>query len=125
AGLFGRGLNFGLEFTGGSEIRVPGIANTASYDTRAADAVTSVTKTESNLRDSKLGEGTVRVPAEMLGDGSPATTEAVKYALAGWARGRWPTTRSTRSSHLDERPGGAPHGRLRTPTRACIRRRPR
>ncbi|CAM3522958.1 protein translocase subunit SecF [Dermacoccus barathri] len=82
AGLFGRGLNFGLEFTGGSEIRVPGISNTASYDTRAADAVTSVTKTESNLRVSKLGEGTVRVQAEKLGDGTPATTEAVKNALA-------------------------------------------
>lgn len=82
AGLFGRGLNFGLEFTGGSEIRVPGITNTADYDTRAANAVQFVTKSESNLRVTKLGDDAVRVQAEKLGDGKPATTEAVKNALA-------------------------------------------
>lgn len=81
-GLFGRGLNFGLEFTGGSEIRVPGITNTANYDTRAEKAVSSVTHTQADIRVTKLGDNAVRVQAEKLGDGKPATTEAVKNALA-------------------------------------------
>ena len=42
-GLFGRGLNFGLEFTGGSELRVPGVSSTHDYDTRAEKAVRSAT----------------------------------------------------------------------------------
>lgn len=85
-GLFGRGLNFGLEFTGGSEVRIPGVVNTANYDTRAEDAVHRVTGAKTDVKVTKLGDTTIRVQSKDLGgsSGSKAadTTDKVKAALA-------------------------------------------
>jgi len=81
-GLFGRGLNFGLEFTGGSELRVPGVSSTHDYDTRAEKAVHSVTGSNADIVVTKLGSDTIRVQSEKLGNGTADATDAVKTSLA-------------------------------------------
>ena len=81
-GLFGRGLNFGLEFTGGSELRVPGVSSTHDYDTRAEKAVRSATGSNADIVVTKLGSDTIRVQSEKLGDGTADATDAVKTSLA-------------------------------------------
>ena len=35
AGLFGRGLNIGLEFKGGSEYQIPSVSNFSNFEARA------------------------------------------------------------------------------------------
>ena len=81
-GLFGRGLNFGLEFTGGSELRVPGVSSTQNFDTRAEDAVRAAGTGGSDVVVTKLGSDTIRVQSEKLGDGTADATDAVKVSLA-------------------------------------------
>lgn len=81
-GLLGRGLNFSLEFTGGSQITVPGVTNTASYDTRAESAIKSVTHSDANAVVTKLGAHTISVQTKKLGNGTAATTDNVVSALA-------------------------------------------
>ena len=81
-GLFGRGLNFGLEFTGGSELRVPGVSSTHDYDTRAEKAVRSATGSNADIVVTKLGSDTIRVQSEKLGNGTADATDAVKTSLA-------------------------------------------
>ena len=81
-GLFGRGLNFGLEFTGGSELRVPGVSSTHDYDTRAEKAVQSATGSNADIVVTKLGSHTIRVQSEKLGNGTADATDAVKTSLA-------------------------------------------
>ncbi|QQY23482.1 protein translocase subunit SecF [Dermacoccus nishinomiyaensis] len=81
-GLFGRGLNFGLEFTGGSELRVPGVSSTHDYDTRAEKAVQSATGSNADIVVTKLGSDTIRVQSEKLGNGTADATDAVKTSLA-------------------------------------------
>ena len=84
-GLFGRGLNFGLEFTGGSELRVPGVSSTANYDTRAKDAVKRTTSAGTDVSVTKLGNDTIRVQSKDLGSNGGAaseSTEKVKNELA-------------------------------------------
>lgn len=83
-GLFGRGLNFSLEFTGGSEVRVASVssAQMSDYDQRARDTVRTATGSDDNVIITKLGDNTVRVQSEKLGDGSAAATEKVREALS-------------------------------------------
>lgn len=83
-GIFGRGLNFSLEFTGGSELRVEGVSQSqmADYDQRATATVNEATGSDDNLIVTKLGDNTVRVQSEKLGDGTAAATEKVRVALA-------------------------------------------
>lgn len=83
-GIFGRGLNFSLEFTGGSEVRVASVssAQMADYDQRARDTVRQATGSDDNLIITKLGDDTVRVQSEKLGNGSAVATEQVRVALA-------------------------------------------
>ncbi|HET8599642.1 MAG TPA: protein translocase subunit SecF [Segeticoccus sp.] len=64
-GIFGRGLNFGLEFRGGSEYRVPNVTNTQNYDVRAKQAV-SGDVAGANVVVTKLGQSTVRLETEQL-----------------------------------------------------------
>ncbi|MBW8173320.1 protein translocase subunit SecF [Ornithinimicrobium sp. Arc0846-15] len=64
-GLFGRGLNFGIEFSGGSEFRISAVDNLENYEDRASkalaeaspDAVASVTL---------VGNDTVRLQTGQL-----------------------------------------------------------
>jgi len=77
-GIFGRGLNFGLEFRGGSEFRVPGVTNVQDFEQTGRQALNA----EANGADvvvTKLGSNTIRVQTEKL---SPTQTEAGKAKLA-------------------------------------------
>jgi preprotein translocase subunit SecF len=77
-GIFGRGLNFGLEFRGGSEFRVPGVSSTQNFEQTGRQALSN----EAGGADvvvTKLGSNTIRVQTEKL---TAAETEAGKGKLA-------------------------------------------
>jgi preprotein translocase subunit SecF len=78
-GLFGRHLNVGLEFRGGSEFRVSSVTNLSDIETRAKSAVGSV-ETGSDVIVTKNGINTVRVQTEKFQ--STTVTDKVKTALA-------------------------------------------
>ena len=81
-GLLGRGLNLGLEFKGGSELRVQGVTQMDNYEQRATDTVRKVTGSDDPISVTKLGTNQVRIQAKNLGDNSAATTDNVSRALA-------------------------------------------
>ncbi|WP_265446327.1 protein translocase subunit SecF [Flexivirga meconopsidis] len=81
-GLFGRGLNFSLEFEGGSQVQVAKVANTSNFDTRAHDAIRNAVGNADNLQVTKAGASTIKVETKKLGDGSSADTDKVAAALA-------------------------------------------
>ena len=62
-GLFGRHLNLGLEFRGGSEFRVSSVTNLASFETRAKNAIGTL-HTGSDVVVTKINTDTVRVQTE-------------------------------------------------------------
>ena len=77
-GIFGRGLNFGLEFRGGSEFRVPGVTHAQDFEQTGRSALSSAAGS-ADVVVTKLGTSTVRVQTEKL---SAAETEAGKAKLA-------------------------------------------
>jgi preprotein translocase subunit SecF len=77
-GLFGRGLNVGLEFRGGSEFRVSSIANTENFESRGKDAVGTL-DTGSDVIVTKIGANTVRIQTEKF---QGTTSDKVQTALA-------------------------------------------
>ena len=77
-GLIFQGLNLSLEFSGGSEFRVSGVANSDNYEQRAKNAVDSV-QAAGGAEATKIGTSTVRVQTEKLNDSQSA---AVRTALA-------------------------------------------
>lgn len=78
AGLGLRGLNLGIEFTGGSEFRVSQVAIASDYEQQAQEAVHSV-RPGQGVGVTKLGSDTVRVQTDKLDD---AQSNAVRDALA-------------------------------------------
>jgi len=76
-GVFARGLNFGIEFRGGSEFRVPGVTATSDYEQRAEQAMTKA-GVGGNIVATVIGRDTVRVQTESAGE----QTDAAKQALA-------------------------------------------
>lgn len=70
------GFNFGIEFRGGSEFRIEGVANTSQQI--AQDAVQSIEPT-SEPRITTVGLDSVRIQTEQLGD---VASEEVRIALA-------------------------------------------
>jgi preprotein translocase subunit SecF len=77
-GLFGRGLNVGLEFHGGSEFRVSSITNFDNFEARGKSAVGTL-NTGSDVVVTKVGANTVRVQTERFGN---ALTDKVETALS-------------------------------------------
>ncbi len=77
-GLLGRGLNLGIEFTGGSEFRVSQTAVPADYESLATDAVHEV-QAGQEIGVAKLGSDTIRVQTDRLTD---AESNDVRTALA-------------------------------------------
>lgn len=75
-GIFARGLNFGIEFSGGSEFRVSGVTNTESYEQKSQDAI-GAAGIDGNVTSTIIGQNTVRVQTEAASE----RTEAVKAAL--------------------------------------------
>lgn len=78
AGMGLRGLNLGIEFTGGSEFRVSQVSIPDNYESTAQDAVRS-TDAGQTAKVSRLGSDTVRVQTEKLDD---AQVSDVRDALA-------------------------------------------
>lgn len=81
-GLFARGLNFSLEFNGGSELRVSSVKDTSDYEQRARDAVASVTGQGDDVTVTKIGDSDLRLQTEELGNGSPGVADQVSTALS-------------------------------------------
>ena len=79
-GLGIKGLNLGLEFTGGSEFRVAAGSNIENYESRVRDAVGEVAPGESaNVTKLGTSSSTIRVQTEELND---AQNDALRTALA-------------------------------------------
>lgn len=77
-GLFGRGLNVGLEFRGGSEFRVSSVTNLDNFETRGKDAVGTL-DTGSDVIITSLNNNAVRIQTEKFQNDQ---TDKVKAALA-------------------------------------------
>ena len=76
-GIFARGLNFGIEFRGGSEYRISGVSDTSSYEDKAQSAI-SQAGISGNVVVTVIGGNSVRVQTEAAGD----KNDAAKGALA-------------------------------------------
>jgi len=77
-GLFGRHLNVGLEFRGGTEFRVSSITNTENFEARGKSAVGTL-DTGSDVIITKIGDNTVRVQTEKF---QSNLTDKAQAALA-------------------------------------------
>jgi len=77
-GLFGRHLNLGLEFRGGSEFRVSSVTNLDNFETRGKTAIGTL-DTGSDVVVTKINTDTVRVQTEKFENN---LTDKVKTALA-------------------------------------------
>ncbi|MCE0487767.1 protein translocase subunit SecF [Ornithinimicrobium sediminis] len=77
-GLFGRGINFGIEFRGGSELRVSSVSDLSDYEARASEAV-AVEAPEAVATVTLVGSDTIRV---QTGELPNQTAEAVRTDLA-------------------------------------------
>ena len=77
-GLFGRGLNVGLEFRGGSEFRVSSVTNMDNFEARGKTAVGTLA-TGSDVVVTKIGTDTVRIQTEKF---QSTLTAKVESALA-------------------------------------------
>mgnify|MGYP001791806147 CR=1 FL=1 len=78
-GLFGRHLNLGLEFRGGSEFRVSSVTNMNNFESRGKTAIGTL-DTGSDVVVTKIGSDTVRVQTEKFENN---LTSKVETALAG------------------------------------------
>jgi preprotein translocase subunit SecF len=76
-GILARGLNFGIEFRGGSEYRISGVADTSNYEEKGRQAVSSA-GISGNVIATVIGGDSVRVQTEAAGD----KNDAAKGALA-------------------------------------------
>jgi preprotein translocase subunit SecF len=76
-GIFARGLNFGIEFSGGSEFRIQGVSNSQDYEQRAQDAVGDA-GIGGNVVATVVGQDTVRVQTEAASE----LTDEARTALA-------------------------------------------
>ena len=64
-------------------MRVSGISNLSDYDTRAKDAVSSVTGSSANLEVTKVGDTSITIDSKKLGNTAQAgTTDKVAASLA-------------------------------------------
>ena len=77
-GLFGRGLNVGLEFRGGSEFRVSSVTNMDNFEARGKAAVGTL-GTGSDVVVTRIGTDTVRIQTEKFQN---SLTAKVETALA-------------------------------------------
>ncbi|MEI2825468.1 MAG: protein translocase subunit SecF [Dermatophilaceae bacterium] len=76
-GIFARGLNFGIEFRGGSEYRLSGVTNTANYEDRAKTAIAEA-GLDGNVTATVIGGNSVRVQTVAAGE----RNDDAKAALA-------------------------------------------
>ncbi len=77
-GLLLRGLNLGIEFTGGSDFRIAGVGNMDDYESRARGVINTVGEVPT-AQVTRVGGNLVRVTTERFEDDKAQT---VKVALA-------------------------------------------
>ncbi|MGB5951644.1 MAG: protein translocase subunit SecF [Ornithinimicrobium sp.] len=77
-GLLGRGLNFGIEFRGGSELRISSVSDTSEFEDTAVAAVEQ-SAPEADATVTLIGDDTVRVQTGQL---ESAQSEEVRADLA-------------------------------------------
>ncbi len=77
-GLLGRGINFGIEFRGGSEFRVSAVSDSSGYEDTAQEAV-SQSAPDSEASVTLIGTDTIRVQTGQLESGP---SEEVRADLA-------------------------------------------
>jgi preprotein translocase subunit SecF len=77
-GLLGQGLNFGIEFRGGTELRVSQVQDTDSYEQRATTLVRDVADA-GTVGVTRIGDSTVRV---QTGELTSEQSESARLALA-------------------------------------------
>ena len=75
-GVFARGLNFGIEFRGGSEFRVSGVSSTSDYEQRAQSAMATA-GVNGNVVATVIGSDTVRVQTESAGEQKNAAKQSL------------------------------------------------
>jgi len=78
-GLFGRGLNVGLEFRGGSEFRVSSVTNLDNFEARGKDAIGTLATGSDVVVTLLSSTNTVRIQTERFDN---ALTAKVESALA-------------------------------------------
>jgi preprotein translocase subunit SecF len=76
-GIFVKGLNFGIEFSGGSEFRVQGVSNSQGYEEKAQTAISDA-GIGGNVISTIVGQDTVRVQSEAASE----LTDEARTALA-------------------------------------------
>ncbi len=79
-GIFARGLNFGIEFSGGSEFRVQGVSNSQDYEQKAQEAVGEA-GIGGNVVSTVIGQNTVRVQTEAAGEQNDEARTALAEAF--------------------------------------------
>ncbi|MEI2764364.1 MAG: protein translocase subunit SecF [Dermatophilaceae bacterium] len=79
-GIMVRGLNFGIEFRGGSEFRLSGVSDTSGYEQRAREAIVEA-GIPGNVLASVIGGSTVRVQTEAANDKNDAAKAALGKAF--------------------------------------------
>ena len=76
-GIFVKQLNFGIEFSGGSEFRVQGVTNSQGYEEKA-QAASADAGIDGNVVSTIVGQNTVRVQSEAASE----RTDEARAALA-------------------------------------------
>ena len=75
-GIFARGLNFGIEFRGGSEFRINGVSTTQGYEQKAQTAVQTA-GIGGNVVATVVGGNSVRVQTEAANEHNELAKEAL------------------------------------------------
>lgn len=78
-GMFGRGINFGIEFEGGTELRVAGVTDMTDYESRATETLQEAAPEAVEVTVTQVGADSVRI---QTGDVEPDTLEAARQALS-------------------------------------------
>jgi preprotein translocase subunit SecF len=79
-GIFARGLNFGIEFSGGSEFRVQGVSNSQDYEQKSQAAVNAA-GISGNVTSTIVGQDTVRVQTEAASERTAQATASLAKAF--------------------------------------------
>ena len=75
-GIFARGLNFGIEFRGGSEFRINGVSSTQGYEQKAQTAIQKA-GIGGNVVATVIGGNSVRVQTEAANEHNEPAKEAL------------------------------------------------
>ncbi|WP_109471242.1 protein translocase subunit SecF [Ornithinimicrobium cavernae] len=82
-GIFVKGLNFGIEFRGGTELRVPGVSSMEDYEQRADSTLREQAPDAAEVSVTQIGDNTVRIQTgELTADESNNAINALAEEFA-------------------------------------------